>query len=93
MYSLCHNLSVLWCSVEVATQTVQNERVPIKLDLLSKAGGRLDWAHVLQFADSCFRQASRRSGFSSSDRISVLPYILLSFTDICEFTVLKRIFR
>lgn len=58
-----------------------------------KAAGRLVLAHMPQFVDSCFRQISRWSRFSYSDRIPILPYMLLSSTDTYEFTVLKNMFQ
>ena len=81
------------CSVEAAIDNTERKSVPIKLYLFMKAVGRLVLAHMPQFIDSCFRQISRRSRFSYSDRIPILPYVLLSSADTCEFTVLKSIFQ
>lgn len=80
-------------SVEAAIDNTERKSVPIKLYSFMKATGRLVLAHMPQFVDSCFRQISRRSRFSYSDRIPILPYMLLSSTDTCEFTVLKSIFQ
>lgn len=58
-----------------------------------KAAGRLVLAHLPQFVDSCFRQISRRSRFSYSDRIPILPYMLLHLQMLMNLLSLKAYFN